>query len=366
MQVSEFHNSANRTSREYTHSTNIPYSSVGLSVERSAYGNRICFYRYKEHFLGALPFKNLPVCVRIPSETALLSDSVWRGRRYLNMSPKDLEYVALDLNELSAGVLDPYRGFSGKKLNQRKWVCVETAELSKQLRCSLNEIATLCKPLLSNNCYVASSIAYCSLQELDRLLFNKSRVTLKQALKQLKEDYPGHYNEVMSTLAYKRDTLTLEKMSCISIFHQIDTIQTQLVWLVSIELKDCLICVVPESIGMLTQLERLDLSNNLITHLPDTVGSLQQLRELILTNNSFYRFTDRAFLRLSSLKTIDLRGNPLEAVATQLLDLENFLYDPLLNSDESLPSSPIAQCMAQFSLAQSGFDQAGLDQSNAK
>lgn len=311
----------------------LPSASVGLSVKKSPYGNRVCFYKHHDHCLGYVSFNRLSVCLRMPSETQLLSDSVWKGRSFVKLHADSLDLVILDLADLE----DESRTNQRKK---REFIYVEMHSFRRSVECSRSEIANICRPVIASNALVATSMAYCNLKELDKLLFKKGRAFLEQTLEVLKEEFPEKYRLVLHTQEYKSPSLSLKSINSVSIFSQVDAIWSQLVWLKSVDINDCLLCGVPESIGQLTQLQRLDLSDNLIANLPSTMGSLQNLRELILVNNVFYRFKLSCLLRMRELKKIDLRGNPLEEVTTDVLQIEEFLFDPLSHSENSLPSDP--------------------------
>lgn len=66
----------------------------------------------------------------------------------------------------------------------------------------------------------------------------------------------------------------------------------------------------PESLGSLTNLQRLDLSCTLLSTLPESIGNLANLRELNLAHNQLTTIPE-SLGRLTNLVSINLNGNPL-------------------------------------------------------
>ena len=83
-----------------------------------------------------------------------------------------------------------------------------------------------------------------------------------------------------------------------------------------LDLSNLALTEVPESIGQLTQLEKLVLggwskdSQNQLTGLPDEIANLTQLQELNLSYNQFIGLPD-AIANLTQLKELDLSENQL-------------------------------------------------------
>lgn len=100
--------------------------------------------------------------------------------------------------------------------------------------------------------------------------------------------------------------------------------------LISINLENLGLTILPNSIGILTTLEKLELSNNSLTSLPDEFGGLKPLKYLYLANNKLETLPN-SIKNLDRLREIDLSNNFLKSLpdnfgslkSLKLLDLNN-------------------------------------------
>jgi Leucine-rich repeat (LRR) protein len=107
----------------------------------------------------------------------------------------------------------------------------------------------------------------------------------------------------------------------------------------SLDLQNCQIAVLPESIGYLANLETLDIRNNQLIKLPASIGNLSRLTYL-WANNNLLQSLPESTSNLSSLKTLDLRNNRLIELPDRIGNLSN-LANLYLSSNRliSLPES---------------------------
>ncbi|XP_037547029.1 leucine-rich repeat-containing protein 20 [Nematolebias whitei] len=69
-----------------------------------------------------------------------------------------------------------------------------------------------------------------------------------------------------------------------------------------------------------THLRELDLQGNVLTKLPDTVGEMEHLTFISLAHNSFSIFPDK-LAEIASLEKIDLEGNSLVEIPLEKLSI---------------------------------------------
>ncbi|MFG6101585.1 COR domain-containing protein [Leptothoe sp. EHU-05/26/07-4] len=92
-----------------------------------------------------------------------------------------------------------------------------------------------------------------------------------------------------------------------------------------LDLSNLALTEVPESIGQLTQLDKLDLSGygdskNQLTGLPDAIANLTQLQSLNFSNNGLTRLLD-AISNLTHLKELNLSNNQLTGLPDAIANL---------------------------------------------
>jgi internalin A len=98
--------------------------------------------------------------------------------------------------------------------------------------------------------------------------------------------------------------------------------QLQMLYLSGNQLKS-----IPESLGQLTRLQTLDLSRNQLTSIPEWLGQLTQLQKLDLSFNQLTSIPE-SFGQLTQLQTLDLYSNQLTSIPewlgqlTQLQELD--------------------------------------------
>lgn len=106
-----------------------------------------------------------------------------------------------------------------------------------------------------------------------------------------------------------------------------------------IELSNCNIKILPESIGNLTRLRKLYLENNELVSLPRSIGRLEKLERLIVNRNNLRRIPD-TIGNLSSLRILNLQSNQLESLPSSIgklsrlyvLDLEDNPLEDITNT----------------------------------
>jgi Leucine-rich repeat (LRR) protein len=106
-----------------------------------------------------------------------------------------------------------------------------------------------------------------------------------------------------------------------------------------LDLYGCGLTTIPDSICLLSNLEKLSLPYNSITELPNTIGMLTNLKSLILYENKLNKMDDE-ICKLTNLEMLDLSENHLEQVSPNIGNLtklkEIHLYQNMLND---LPNS---------------------------
>jgi hypothetical protein len=111
---------------------------------------------------------------------------------------------------------------------------------------------------------------------------------------------------IQEVIEQKATTLDLSECELGVLPESIDSL-TQIVWL---SLDNNRLETLPESIGSLTNLEGLDLGNNQLHNLPESIGNLVRLQTLYLYNNQLQTLPD-SLGNLTQLECLDLSGNPL-------------------------------------------------------
>ena len=91
-----------------------------------------------------------------------------------------------------------------------------------------------------------------------------------------------------------------------------DTIGS-LVQLQELDLSNNKISKIPDTIGLLVQLQELYLSSNKISEIPDTIGSLVQLQELYLSNNKISKIPN-TIGSLAQLQKLNLFNNQISKI----------------------------------------------------
>ena len=66
--------------------------------------------------------------------------------------------------------------------------------------------------------------------------------------------------------------------------------------------------VLPETLGQLTNLQKLNLDYNQLTELPNSIGQLNNLQILKLDDNKLIKLPDTLY-QLTNLHTLNLQGN---------------------------------------------------------
>lgn len=99
------------------------------------------------------------------------------------------------------------------------------------------------------------------------------------------------------------------------------------------------ITTIPESIGQLINLERLDLSKTEITALPDSIGKLVKLKDLNLGSTKIVSLP-ASIEKLANLQEMNLESTPLKEFPKSLVQLSNLQYLDLSSSNiRTLPKS---------------------------
>lgn len=86
-----------------------------------------------------------------------------------------------------------------------------------------------------------------------------------------------------------------------------------------LDLSDCLLRELPESLWSLDALKQLDLRHNLLTTLPPEIGQLTQLQTLHLDHNALQDLP-RSLAQCTALKTVTYTHNPLQQLPASCLD----------------------------------------------
>ena len=110
-------------------------------------------------------------------------------------------------------------------------------------------------------------------------------------------------------------------------------------WRPSIELDLSVLGLteLPDSLGQLTQLQRLILRGNRLTALPDSLGQLTQLWHLFLSDNQLTALPD-SLGQLTQLRSLDLSNNRLTVLPDSLGQLPPVVVPgPLGESPDSPP-----------------------------
>ena len=81
--------------------------------------------------------------------------------------------------------------------------------------------------------------------------------------------------------------------------------------IIALDLAGQKLVTIPESIGLLSNLERLNLWNNNLTSLPESIESLSKLKSLYLDWNNFSIIPEIKWEKLKSLKKLNLNNNIL-------------------------------------------------------
>lgn len=100
--------------------------------------------------------------------------------------------------------------------------------------------------------------------------------------------------------------------------------------------------VIPEEIGLLSNLEELSLASNNLSTLPDSIGQLKNLKELSLASNNLHTLPD-SIGQLTNLKELSLDYNHFKEIPTAIFQLSNL-------EELSLRNSPLVQIPLQFCL----------------
>ncbi len=109
--------------------------------------------------------------------------------------------------------------------------------------------------------------------------------------------------------------------------------------LIAINLENLNLSKLPESIGVLTTLEKLELSNNNLTSLPDGFGGLKPLKYLHISNNKLTSLPNSIY-NLDRLREFDLSNNKLKFLPENFGQLKSLkVLDLNTNNLIALPSS---------------------------
>jgi exodeoxyribonuclease V alpha subunit len=177
----------------------------------------------------------------------------------------------------------------------------------------------------------------------------------------MKNDSPTNENTDVSDDAWIDELLAWAYKNDIS-KEQLPSNKEDLLDLTELDLSNCELSTLPESIGNLTNLTELYLSNNQISTLPESIGNLTNLDVLYLGGNelstlpeSFGDLTDLTVLGLSSnefstlpdsigkltnLTELDLSNNQLETLPESIGNLTNLTeLDLGVNQLSTLPES---------------------------
>ncbi len=92
-----------------------------------------------------------------------------------------------------------------------------------------------------------------------------------------------------------------------------------------LNLVNCNLSKLPESIGNLYYLQRLNLNDNNLSHLPESFGNLASLQALYIRNNNLIRLP-KSLKNLHSIKVLGLLNNKLREVPEDLLSLPSLRY----------------------------------------
>ncbi|MBI5295189.1 MAG: hypothetical protein HY869_06910 [Chloroflexi bacterium] len=113
----------------------------------------------------------------------------------------------------------------------------------------------------------------------------------------------------------------------------------QLTQLQKLDLSNNLLTALPEALWQLTQLQSLNLSQNQLTTLPDTLGQLMQLEKLNLSNNQL-TILPETLGQIKRLQELDLASNKLTTLPGSLGELINLEFLHLTgNNLTHLPES---------------------------
>ncbi|TFG24270.1 MAG: leucine-rich repeat domain-containing protein [Promethearchaeota archaeon] len=91
--------------------------------------------------------------------------------------------------------------------------------------------------------------------------------------------------------------------------------------IVDLNLKGCDLNEIPDSIGKLTQLQKINLLKNRLTSLPSSMSNLKLLKELELSQNQFNEFPS-VISQLNSLEVLRLKINSIEEVPDTISSLK--------------------------------------------
>ena len=98
----------------------------------------------------------------------------------------------------------------------------------------------------------------------------------------------------------------------------------------------------PESLGLLTELQDLRLGFNRLTVLPDWMGQLKKLRSLSLLGNHLTALPEE-IVQLTQLQTLDLNKNQLTVLPKGLAQLSQLQYLSLSNNQLTVLPNGLAQ-----------------------
>lgn len=107
--------------------------------------------------------------------------------------------------------------------------------------------------------------------------------------------------------------------------------------LTTLNLENCRLKALPDSMGNLTHLKRLYLFQNKIVDFPERLTNLQQLEHIYLQHNHLKDFPS-ILLRLSSLKSISIGDNKIKTLPVDIHQLS--LLDDLELSNNKLQTLP--------------------------
>ena len=108
--------------------------------------------------------------------------------------------------------------------------------------------------------------------------------------------------------------------------------------LIAINLEGLNLSILPETIGILTTLEKLELSNNNLSSLPEGFGGLKPLKYLYISNNNL-SFLPNSIKNLDRLRELDLSNNNIKSLPENFGHLKSLKILNLNNNDlKSIPS----------------------------